>query len=145
MIRDAGKISLSMLNANINEYIKYTVTKDGKDVSVFYKVEFDVFEDMNRDEYIPIEITRRAVTLTAGSATKEYDGEALTNDNVELTFGTLAEGHTLYAKAGGSITEVGIKFNPISEYYIIDSNGVYVTDNYEFTFIEGELTVLEKD
>lgn len=142
-IVSAGKISLSMLNADIDRYIDYKVMKDGTDVTSLYRVQFDVFDDMDESTYTPIEITRRKIKLTSSSATKVYDGKALTSSGVDLTFGTLAEGDKLEAAATESITDVGTMENGFW-YRITDSNGMFVTDNYEVECIFGTLTVLEQ-
>ncbi|MBQ8448836.1 MAG: transglutaminase domain-containing protein [Clostridia bacterium] len=141
-ITEAGNISLSRLNSDIDYYIDYKVYEDGKDVTAFYRIEFGVFDDMDESTYTPIEITPRKITLTAASATKVYDGKELTNTDVAITFGTLASGEKLEAYAGGSITEVGTTNNFVAEWKVLDADGADVTDNYEFLLIDGELTVL---
>ena len=52
-------------------------------------------------------IAKREITLTAGSATKPYDGTPLTSGDVTVTVGSLAAGHTYEVTINGSITEVG--------------------------------------
>jgi hypothetical protein len=145
-IKNAGKISLSMLNSNIYEYIRYRVyDENGKDVTEMYRIEFGVFEGMSEYDYMPIEIMKSKITLTASSATKVYDGKPLESAGVDITFGALAEGEELTAHTEGFITEVGIAPNVIYRCFVVGKDGTYTTNNYEFTFIDGELTVLEKE
>jgi hypothetical protein len=68
----------------------------------------------------------------------------LTNSRVELVLGELPEGHTLIAQAKGSITVEGTVDNVIDEstLQILDADGNDVTENYDITLLDGELTVL---
>jgi hypothetical protein len=142
---DAGIVMLEALNSDIGSYIKYTVHEGTRDVTDEYRIEFGVFDGMDEIAYIPIEITKRKLTLTAASATKIYDGEELRADGVDISFGSLAAGDTLSAYAKGTITEVGTAVNAISKYSIVNSRFRDVAKNYDITFVEGTLTVLENE
>ena len=87
-----------------------------------------------------IEITKRPVTLTSESATKEYDGEALTRPDVETAGMGFVEGEVNNIRATGSITEVGEVKNDIA----FDAGSEFKEGNYEITYHYGVLKVTEK-
>ena len=71
-------------------------------------------------------VKKAPVTITTGSASKEYDGTALTKDEAEIT--GLVNKETATVTATGSQTEVGSSANT----YSIDW-GTTKKDNYEVT------------
>lgn len=91
------------------------------------------------------------VTLTAASASKKYDGKALTcakladgGATVGNSTGKLVDGHTLNKNDivyQGSQTNVGSSANKIVKAVIRDASGNDVSSNYKFVFIDGVLTV----
>lgn len=83
-------------------------------------------------------ITPRDVTLTSGSATKEYDGEPLTNNTVTAEGFVNGEGATY--NVTGTQTEVGSSENNFT--YALNSDTKAV--NYKITTQYGTLTVTEK-
>ncbi len=83
-------------------------------------------------------ISRRLVTLTSGSATKEYDGEPLTNDTVTAEGFVKDEGVT--CTVTGTQTEVGSSDNTFT--YAPKDNNTNLS-NYEITPKYGTLTVTE--
>lgn len=83
----------------------------------------------------------RKITLTSGSAQKEYDGTPLTcKDPIALASGTLLAGHSLQMEATGSITEVGRTENTITG-TIRDGSGREVIRFYDITYKGGVLRV----
>lgn len=84
-------------------------------------------------------ITPRDVTLTSGSAEKEYDGTALTNDTVTAEGFVNDEGVTITVT--GTQTEVGSSDNTFT--YEPKDNNTNLS-NYEITPNYGTLTVTEK-
>ena len=74
---------------------------------------------------LEVTASNAAITLTAGSASKTYDGEALTSDEVTAT--GLPSGHTVTAVTGGSQTNAGSSANPVTGYTISDQSGNDVT------------------
>ena len=84
-----------------------------------------------------LEIGRRTLVLTSESATKTYDGTALTNEKVTMTGDGFAEGEGAEYTASGSQTDAGSSPNTISCIF----NGNTKGDNYELTKNEGTLTV----
>ena len=87
---------------------------------------------------VTLSITAKAVTITAASGSKQYDGTALTNANVTAT--GLVAGDELVAQVSGSQTEVGSSPNEIVD-YTITRNGRDVTGSYSVTPVNGTLTV----
>ncbi len=96
-------------------------------------------------------VEKLVVTLTAASASKKYDGKALTcaklaegGATVGNSSGQLPAGHSLN-KADivyqGSQTNVGSSSNRIISATIRDANGNSVNKNYDLKFIDGVLTV----
>ncbi|WP_180994758.1 doubled motif LPXTG anchor domain-containing protein [Clostridium sp. chh4-2] len=89
-------------------------------------------------------ISKRPITITAGSASKRYDGSAVTNTSAEITSGSLAEGQQLVdVNVTGSQTTVGTSDN-VASHAVIMANGEEVTGNYEITYINGLLTITSR-
>ncbi len=96
-------------------------------------------------------VNKLVVTLTAASASKKYDGKALTcakladgGATVGNASGKLVDGHTLNKNDivyQGSQTNVGSSANKIISATIRDANGNSVNHNYEIVRIDGVLTV----
>ena len=83
---------------------------------------------------------REAVTLTAASAEKTYDGTALTDSSV--TAEGLPSGFTVSAGVSGSQTDAGSSDNTIDSYTIYDADGNDVTGQFSnVTTKSGTLTV----
>ncbi|MBO4901895.1 MAG: FecR domain-containing protein [Lachnospiraceae bacterium] len=81
-----------------------------------------------------------AVTFESGSASKVYDGTALSNNTVTVT--GLPDGYTYQASCSASITDAGSVENTISELKIFDANGKDVTKLFtNVTKTAGTLTV----
>ena len=86
-------------------------------------------------------IKKRTIDITAGSATKGYDGKELTNDSYHLSGKGLVEGDVLEVLIEGSITDVGSIANVVKGVRITDADGNNVSDNYQITGKWGTLTV----
>ena len=83
---------------------------------------------------------RGAVTLTAASAEKTYDGTALTDSSV--TAEGLPSGFTVSATVSGSQTDAGSSANTIDSYTIYNADGRDVTGQFpNVTLKNGTLTV----
>lgn len=86
-------------------------------------------------------IQKRALSITAASAERKYNGTELTAPTASITDGTLADGQTLTAvKVTGSQTSVGSSENIASDAVIMADNGE-VTSNYNITYLAGTLRV----
>jgi uncharacterized repeat protein (TIGR02543 family) len=87
-----------------------------------------------------LEITKRAVTMTSATASKEFDGTALTNNNVAVTGDGFAAGEGAAYDVTGSQKYVGNSSNTFT--YTL--NAGTLADNYTITKAEGTLTVTNK-
>lgn len=132
-------VSGSQTNVGISEnYVFATVLDDnGTDVSEDYKI-----------EYKPgaLNVKARAITLTADSKMKVYDGEPLSADgfNIDSPI-SLVSTHEIDATVEGTITDVGIIDNLITNVVIKNSKGVDVTKNYRIKTKPGKLAVYSQD
>lgn len=103
------------------------------DVTDWYEISY---------EYGLLEITRRQITVTTGSAEKKYDGTPLTCWECTVTAGELVSGEYIRkVEYTGSRTERGRCENGISSIKIYDAYGNDVTQNYAITVINGTLRV----
>ena len=96
------------------------------------------------DGELRVEDAGAAITITAASASKVYDGTVLTKNEVTVTDGRLFEGDRLVATATGSATGVADTHegnNPVADGYKIMHGDVDVTANYNITAVAGTLTV----
>ena len=88
-------------------------------------------------------ITAKAafITITANSKTREYNGEALTDNGCTITEGVLVDGDVLQAVVEGSQTDKGSSANVVKSYKVVRGSDD-VTGNYKFTdSVNGTLTV----
>lgn len=108
----------------------------------------------NRDSYSNVTTTNGTLTInpittpiivTAGSATKAYDGSALTKDSYTFTNGIVKMGDTLKATITGSRTYVGTISNTVSDVKVMRGKAD-ISDNYTFgTHVNGTLEVTAID
>ena len=91
-----------------------------------------------------LQITKRALSVTAGSSAKDYDGQPLTCETVIYDEAALVQGHQLRAMTEGSRTDAGTSANVITDLRIVDGERD-VTDNYEVTVTDGLLTVTKAE
>ena len=110
--------------------IKEVVPKKGKDLKN-YKLTF-----------LPgtLTVAKRSVLLTSQSATKTYDGSALTRPAVTITGDGFVPGELAKVEATGSITNVGSTPNAIQ----YTTTGAFNPANYSIALSVGTLTVTEK-
>ena len=108
------------------------ITKDGVDVTEQFTV---------NTKNGTLTITKKALTITADSASKVYDGTPLTKDT--YTVSGLAEGDSVSSVTiTGTQTAVGTANNVPSDAKIVDGDED-VTGNYNITYVNGKLTVTE--
>lgn len=89
------------------------------------------------------QITKKAITVTADSTSKVYDGTPLTSTSGKITTGSLESGQTITITSTGTITNVGSTPNNISS-VIIKAGSTDVTSNYTITKNAGTLTITKK-
>ena len=106
----------------------------GEDVTANYSI-----------SYVPgmLFITQRAVTLTADSNSKVYDGTELTDGG--YTAVGLAENDSIQSvDVKGSQTNYGTAENTIANAVIVNAAGKDVSANYTVKYVSGELDVTQK-
>jgi hypothetical protein len=114
-----------------------------------YKVKYYVKGNTNYSDTTAVEITstitiaQRAITVTADSGNKVYDGTALTKATYTVTSGSLVTEHTLSGlTVSGTQTNVGSSTNTLGGTPVIeDASSNAVTSNYAVTKANGTLTV----
>ena len=84
-----------------------------------------------------LEIAKRSVTLTSASESREYNGEALTNDGITVGGDGFVAGEGASYSVTGTITDAGKATNSFT--YAANSNTNF--DNYTITKEEGTLEV----
>ena len=90
-------------------------------------------------------VTKTAITITAKSDSKPYDGTALVNGGYDLT-GTLKAGDTLDVTVSGSVTNVADSSegnNVITSVKVL-RNGIDVTAQYTINKVPGTLTINQR-
>ena len=89
-----------------------------------------------------LEVTKKAVTIKADSASKTYDGQPLVKNSFTNT--ELGSGDTVTATVTGSQTVFGSSDNTVSNAVIKNAGNVDVTDSYDITYAKGTLTVAQR-
>ena len=85
-------------------------------------------------------IGKKPVTITADSASREYNGQPLTKDSYTNT--DLADGdYVLAIDVDGEITYAGQTVNAASSVVIGNAAGESVTDCYDITYVNGTLEI----
>ena len=83
------------------------------------------------------EITKRSVTLTSATASKTYDGQALTSTSITVSGDGFVEGEGATYNVTGTQTEVGNSANSFE--YKLNENTL--ASNYDITKVVGTLTI----
>ena len=126
----------SVSGTNVGTYNMELKPEDFENISKnFSNVEFVIVDGT-------LEITKKALTITAATGDKVYDGTPLTDEGYEYT--ALAEGDAIESvSVVGSQTFVGSSANVASD-AVIKSGDEDVTANYDITYVDGTLTVTKK-
>lgn len=107
--------------------------KDGVDCTSHFWVEY---------VYGTLTLTAKEITISAQSDEKEYDGSALTCNQIVYDASLLAAGDTIVEyTVQGTQTNIGSSSNVLKSVRIENSKGEDVTDNYMITIRDGVLTV----
>ena len=87
-------------------------------------------------------INPAALTITADSANKEYDGQPLTDDGWQDTapVGLKSTDTVASVTVTGTITEVGSEAN-VASGAVVKNGETDVTSNYNITYVDGTLTI----
>ena len=118
-----------------NKVVSYTITRtneDGTTTDVTASYNTASFEDGT------LTVNKRAVTLTSETASKAYDGTALTKP--EVTFeGSFVDGEVSDVKATGSVTYVSE--GTVTNTIVFTAGEKFSADNYEIVKNEGKLSI----
>ncbi|MCF2671238.1 S-layer homology domain-containing protein [Butyricicoccus pullicaecorum] len=153
----AHGITVNEVNKELGDTVYYSATGNENDWSTTEPTRTDVQEaeiiyvKVENPNYVTatasatITITPRPITITAGSASKVYDGEALTKNSftvptTEAPDEGLVLGQIVTAAVTGSQTKIGSSYNIASSAVIMAGN-TDVTRNYDIRYVNGTLTV----
>ena len=126
-ITNAGKAT--------NDCTVKIVDEAGNDVSVEYKIT----KNCGMLTVTPIELR-----IVAPSATKAYDGTALTYEDAgeaTILYSSTVDGHDIKVYLSGEQTKVGHSPCTVTNVKVTDAKGNDVTGNYKVTWVDGTLTV----
>ena len=92
--------------------------------------------------YGSLTLSAREITISAGSASKAYDGTALECNNITYDVALLAVGDTVSSFVVEGIQKnIGSSSNVLKSVTITDSAGKDVTGNYKITIQDGLLVI----
>lgn len=89
-------------------------------------------------------VTKRAIKITTGSKSQEYDGTELSDSELIYNKADLAEGQQITVDGYTSIQNVAETSdgnNAVTYFINVISTGEVTTANYEITEVKGTLTV----
>ena len=137
---EGHKLSAAVIGSGVNAG-SYELTLDPEKIKIVDENNKDVSE-MYARTILPgkLIINKRSVLITSQSATKTYDGSALTRPAVTITGDGFVPGELAKAEATGSITKVGSTPNAIQ----YTTTGAFNAANYSIALSVGTLTVTEK-
>ena len=137
---EGHKLSAAVDGSGVNAG-SYALTLDPAKIKIVDANNKDVSE-MYARTILPgkLIINKRSVLITSQSATKTYDGSALTRPAVTITGDGFVPGELAKAEATGSITKVGSTPNTIQ----YTTTGAFNAANYSIALSVGTLTVTEK-
>lgn len=137
---EGHKLSAAVIGSGVNAG-SYELTLDPEKIKIVDANNKDVSE-MYARTILPgkLIINKRSVLITSQSATKTYDGSALTRPAVTITGDGFVPGELAKAEATGSIIKVGSTPNAIQ----YTTTGAFNPANYSIALSVGTLTVTEK-
>lgn len=137
---EGHKLSAAVIGSGVNAG-SYELTLDPEKIKIVDANNKDVSE-MYARTILPgkLIINKRSVLITSQSATKTYDGSALTRPAVTITGDGFVPGELAKAEATGSITNVGSTPNAIQ----YTTTGAFNAANYSIALSVGTLTVTAK-
>lgn len=137
---EGHKLSAAVIGSGVNAG-SYALTLDPEKIKIVDANNKDV-SAMYARTILPgkLIINKRSVLITSQSATKTYDGSALTRPAVTITGDGFVPGELAKAEATGSITNVGSTPNAIR----YTTTGAFNAANYSIALSVGTLTVTEK-
>lgn len=85
-------------------------------------------------------VTKRPITLKSATVERIYNGIPLVSDSVSIVSGSIAAEQRLTTNVSGRVTSVGQAKNTFTA-SISDSSGNDVSENYDITYVYGDLIV----
>ena len=135
----AATVTISGSKTDAGEYEELLVPRvtkivdaKDKDVTSYYDISY---EDGK------LTINKRSVTLTSETASKVYDGTALTKPNVKVTGDGFVEGEVTDIRATGSVTHVSE--GEVTNTITFTKGQKFKDSNYDITKNEGTLKITE--
>ena len=126
-------------NSDWTENLSSLTWKDAGVYTVYVKATNPNYNNAATDT-ATLTINRRNVTLTSASATKEWDGSALTNSEVSVSGDGFVSGEGATFNVTGSQTVAGSSSNSFT--YTLNSNTY--SKNYNISVVTGTLKVTNK-
>ena len=105
---------------------------NGEDVTACYSIDV---------EFTPVSFLKRSITVTAGSASRNYDGTPLTSDAFEITEGSVAENDEISVECNGMATNAGALVVNVPTVRFFNADGIEVTEYYDIATVNGTLLV----
>jgi uncharacterized repeat protein (TIGR02543 family) len=136
-ITNIGVTAASGTNASDTPYVE---TIDVSDVTITCDRTVVTDDFIVKSVNGSLTITKRNVTITAASETKEYDGKALTNSNYTIAGNDFAQEDTPTITVTGTQTIVGTSTNTVTCTGLSDE----IAANYTITTVDGSLTVYDR-
>lgn len=133
---DGATIEYSTDNGETWTATEPTIKNVGE-IKVIVKASMANYSDATA-EYT-LKVTPRPVTLTSETASKTYDGTALTKPEVTVTGDGFVDGEVTDIKATGSVTNVSD--SPVTNTIVYTTTDKFVEDNYNITKAEGKLSI----
>ena len=128
----------SKLNTTLVEGTDYTLTYSGDLINVgTVTITIEGIGNYTGSFTKTYEITKRSVTLTSATASKTYDGQALTSTSITVSGDGFVKGEGATYNVTGTQTEVGNSANSFE--YKLNENTL--ASNYDITKVVGTLTV----
>lgn len=131
--RSTAEATITKVGQKSNDFEVIIRDENGNDITDWYKL---------RRETGMLTVSPRNIEITAGSATKVYDGTPLVCDEATITDGDLVAGDRIVSWViNDSQTNPGTRDNMIEKIKIVNSKGEDVTSNYKIVLKSGKLTV----
>ncbi|MCR5716462.1 MAG: hypothetical protein K6G23_06440, partial [Lachnospiraceae bacterium] len=134
------------VNAAISE-----ITEPGEIEATFTVPESALY--LAAEKTVMLRVTKRAITISADSASKFYDGEELSMETWSITRGSLLEGDEIVEDSlsvraeneSGTIVQIGTVANIISGDAVIMRGLTEMTQYYDITYQNGSLSIRSRE
>ncbi|MBE6517332.1 MAG: hypothetical protein E7Z67_04005 [Thermoplasmata archaeon] len=121
------------VGSSMNKVVSVRILRSGQDVTDIYTI--------GTHKHGTLEVTERELTITSLSASKEYDGKALTDHHVSITGDGFVTGQGV---EGYSFTGAQTSFGKSKNTFTYTLNDNTDPDNYLIETVFGELSVTRK-